>query len=92
MREELDSREMRNGSNLNGGLDLEVVSNWFVLSIHTFSTASSLTVLAASLASLIMASHLASIYGTEQDKVNCSFYYKVSLRSQAPSPRIQSHD
>ncbi len=25
-----------------------------------------------------MASYLASIYGTEQDKVNCSFYYKVS--------------
>ncbi|PWN25549.1 RNA-binding domain-containing protein, partial [Jaminaea rosea] len=24
-----------------------------------------------------MASHLASIYGTEQDKVNCSFYYKI---------------
>lgn len=26
---------------------------------------------------LIMADHLASIYGTEQDKVNCSFYYKI---------------
>ncbi|SJX64136.1 related to splicing factor U2AF 35 kd subunit [Sporisorium reilianum f. sp. reilianum] len=24
-----------------------------------------------------MASYLASIYGTEQDKVNCSFYYKI---------------
>ncbi|EEB05226.1 U2AF small subunit [Schizosaccharomyces japonicus yFS275] len=24
-----------------------------------------------------MASHLANIYGTEQDKVNCSFYYKI---------------
>jgi len=24
-----------------------------------------------------MAEHLASIYGTEKDKVNCSFYYKI---------------
>jgi splicing factor U2AF 35 kDa subunit len=24
-----------------------------------------------------MASYLASIFGTEQDKVNCSFYYKI---------------
>jgi hypothetical protein len=26
---------------------------------------------------LIMANYLASIFGTEQDKVNCSFYYKI---------------
>lgn len=25
----------------------------------------------------IMANYLASIFGTEQDKVNCSFYYKI---------------
>jgi splicing factor U2AF subunit len=24
-----------------------------------------------------MADHLASIYGTEKDKVNCSFYFKI---------------
>jgi splicing factor U2AF subunit len=24
-----------------------------------------------------MANYLASIFGTEQDKVNCSFYYKI---------------
>lgn len=62
-----------------------------MLSIHTFSTASSLlTVLAASLVSPVMASHLASIYGTEQDKVNCSFYYKVSRR-HATSPRCSAY-
>lgn len=27
--------------------------------------------------SIIMANYLASIFGTEQDKVNCSFYYKI---------------
>lgn len=26
---------------------------------------------------ILMADHLASIYGTEKDKVNCSFYYKI---------------
>jgi hypothetical protein len=26
---------------------------------------------------VIMANYLASIFGTEQDKVNCSFYYKI---------------
>ncbi|KAG6888243.1 hypothetical protein C0995_009556 [Termitomyces sp. Mi166 len=25
-----------------------------------------------------MASHLANIFGTEQDRVNCSFYYKLT--------------
>jgi hypothetical protein len=28
-------------------------------------------------ATAIMANYLASIFGTEQDKVNCSFYYKI---------------
>lgn len=32
-----------------------------------------------------MASYLASIYGTEQDRVNCSFYYKVSSSSASCS-------
>jgi hypothetical protein len=28
-----------------------------------------------------MAEHLASIFGTEKDRVNCPFYFKVRLRS-----------
>ncbi|EPQ31464.1 uncharacterized protein PFL1_00799 [Pseudozyma flocculosa PF-1] len=31
-----------------------------------------------------MASYLASIYGTEQDKVNCSFYYKIGACRHGP--------
>src|SRR6266498_2801949 len=32
---------------------------------------------ASVLLATIMANYLASIFGTEQDKVNCSFYYKI---------------
>ncbi|KAL3898073.1 MAG: hypothetical protein SGCHY_002985 [Lobulomycetales sp.] len=40
-----------------------------------------------------MADHLASIYGTEKDKVNCSFYYKIGAcrhgdRCRYPSPAL----
>jgi Zinc finger C-x8-C-x5-C-x3-H type (and similar) len=30
-----------------------------------------------SVSAITMANYLASIFGTEQDKVNCSFYYKI---------------
>ncbi|KAF9033291.1 RNA-binding domain-containing protein [Hymenopellis radicata] len=36
-----------------------------------------------------MASHLANIFGTEQDRVNCSFYYKM-LEKAHPAPFSQT--
>jgi hypothetical protein len=33
-----------------------------------------------------MANHLASIFGTEKDRVNCPFYFKIGWASAAATP------